>query len=365
MMPTSRWYQHLNGNLGLVQRLSRAEQQLRNRDRVIRAARAEFTEHGYRYATIDGIAARADLTRGAVYSNFPGKRALYFATLATHTVAGDVAHGVAKDVRLGVAREPAGSVADQLSAYASAYLLQEHPGLDVAAELTEFDTQYVGLLNLNAVLLGLALDAIRPGELGRMMAIARQTHTLLAGAIQLAATPGFTQPLTVAQTCAHLAELDVPDSWVPPLSGPRLRPANDPYPDLDGVVLVLGLNRLAAAEDAVRTTAGPVTVALVTSEPEELAPIARYTTGLSANCLPQSRLRVLHDYDGVLASALGCDVIGDDLEYGVLLDDERIVARAEGFGAATTIAQAAISPMPSVSEPAARKAAPSHSSQIA
>ncbi|MFD0596869.1 helix-turn-helix domain-containing protein [Catellatospora coxensis] len=65
-----------------MSRLTRAETQQRNRAGVLSAARAEFATRGYREATVDGIAERAGLTRGAVYSNFPGKRALYFAVLA-------------------------------------------------------------------------------------------------------------------------------------------------------------------------------------------------------------------------------------------------------------------------------------------
>ena len=60
--------------------------QERNRAAVLAAARAEFVERGFRDAKVDVIAARAGLTRGAVYSNFPGKRALYFAVLATDAV---------------------------------------------------------------------------------------------------------------------------------------------------------------------------------------------------------------------------------------------------------------------------------------
>jgi len=63
-------------------RRSRAESQEHNRAKVLVAARAEFTERGFRDAKIDQIAERAELTRGAVYSNFPGKQALYFAVLA-------------------------------------------------------------------------------------------------------------------------------------------------------------------------------------------------------------------------------------------------------------------------------------------
>ncbi|MFC7714122.1 TetR/AcrR family transcriptional regulator [Nonomuraea recticatena] len=65
-----------------MERLSRAQTQQLNRARVLRAARQEFAERGFREAKVDGIAERAGLTRGAVYSNFPGKRALYFAVLA-------------------------------------------------------------------------------------------------------------------------------------------------------------------------------------------------------------------------------------------------------------------------------------------
>ncbi|HET6987423.1 MAG TPA: helix-turn-helix domain-containing protein, partial [Kribbella sp.] len=144
-----------------MRRLSRAEVQLRNRAKVLAAARAEFAEHGYRDATIDRIAARADLTRGAVYSNFPGKRALYFSTLVD--AAPDFSRLVeAAPADLGgssnraTARYP--TTADGLSTFASAWLDQQHPGPDVLTELAEVGTPYAGLLGLNAVLLGLSLD---------------------------------------------------------------------------------------------------------------------------------------------------------------------------------------------------------------
>ncbi|HWS39652.1 MAG TPA: TetR family transcriptional regulator, partial [Actinoplanes sp.] len=58
-------------------RLTRAQQQARTRTAVLGAAIEEFAEHGYADAKIDRIASRVDLTRGAVYSNFPSKRSLY------------------------------------------------------------------------------------------------------------------------------------------------------------------------------------------------------------------------------------------------------------------------------------------------
>jgi AcrR family transcriptional regulator len=62
-------------------RLSRAQQQERTRSTVLAAAREEFAERTYAEAKVDRIAERAELTRGAVYSNFPSKRALYLAVL--------------------------------------------------------------------------------------------------------------------------------------------------------------------------------------------------------------------------------------------------------------------------------------------
>lgn len=62
-------------------RLTRAQQQERTRAAVLVAAAAEFAAHGFAAAKVDQIAERAELTRGAVYSNFPSKRALYLALL--------------------------------------------------------------------------------------------------------------------------------------------------------------------------------------------------------------------------------------------------------------------------------------------
>lgn len=365
--------------------------QLRNRAKVLAAARAEFAEHGYRDATIDRIAARADLTRGAVYSNFPGKRALYFSTLVDAapptTDAPDVGGGPAGAGGPGaggpggggtgaggpgaggpgaggrsVARHAATAdglsafaAADGLSSFASAWLDQHHPGPDVLTELADVGTPYAGLLDLNAVLLGVSLDRSAPGDLGRMIRVARLALTLLTGASQLTSTPGFVQPLDVARACAHLADLDLDDPWTPPPTSPPMRPAEEPWSppsvidevrhrpaDLDspGVIAVLGLNRLSAAEDVVRSARGTITIALVSSHPDELGPLARYTTGSLLRCLPQApRVQLVHDEDGVLASALGCDVIGDDLEYAAAIAGGRILSRAEGFGGAYAVAR--------------------------
>ncbi len=51
------------------------------RTRLIDAATGEFAELGYAGATLDGIAARAGVTKGGVYFHFAGKEELFFAVL--------------------------------------------------------------------------------------------------------------------------------------------------------------------------------------------------------------------------------------------------------------------------------------------
>ena len=79
--------------------MTRAELQEQNRAKVLAAARTEFVERGYRDAKVDDIAERAALTRGAVYSNFPGKRALYFAVLAEEAAVDEVSSAGRSTVR--------------------------------------------------------------------------------------------------------------------------------------------------------------------------------------------------------------------------------------------------------------------------
>ncbi len=51
------------------------------RARLIDAATEEFAMLGYAGATLDGIAARAGVTKGGVYFHFDGKEELFFAVL--------------------------------------------------------------------------------------------------------------------------------------------------------------------------------------------------------------------------------------------------------------------------------------------
>ncbi|GIG00904.1 helix-turn-helix domain-containing protein [Catellatospora citrea] len=365
-----------------MSRLTRAQAQQRNRAGVLSAARAEFAARGYRETTVDGIAGRAGLTRGAVYSNFPGKRALYFAVLADD------------------AERPAGppppapgrTQREALGAYARATLTRlpvttrlpdaAPPALDLVPDVLDDDRvrrPFAQLLKLQAILLGLALEGLRPAPGtpqpgGRRVRVAEAALTTLQGASVLAQTsPGFVEPFHIVATCEHLGGLDLSDSWQPVYAAhvPPPRPTDEPWtpaasadetatrPDAvhgelvdlaaDGVVAVLGLHRLAAVEEAVRAAppGAQVTAVLVSGTPGELMPLARlmlaeFRRGLTA-AFPRPawpRLRIVYDESGELAAAAGVDAVSDATEAAVRVVSGRIVARAEGYGACLAAAGA-------------------------
>lgn len=62
-------------------RVSRAERQEQTREALLEAAAATFAERGYHGASIEDITARAGFTRGAFYSNFADKDALFLALM--------------------------------------------------------------------------------------------------------------------------------------------------------------------------------------------------------------------------------------------------------------------------------------------
>ena len=158
-------------------RLNRAETQERNRARVLAAARAEFAERGFRDAKIDVIAERAELTRGAVYSNFPGKRALYLAVLA------EDAERAADLPDLG----PGRTVRSALAAFATAWLARPAAGGRAAHRAApagrrpaargprrrRLRAPFAQLTQLQAVVLGLALERLRPAPGGRLVRVGR------------------------------------------------------------------------------------------------------------------------------------------------------------------------------------------------
>lgn len=60
----------------MAERLTREQQRLSNRTKLIEAAEKVFAERGIQGASLDEIAAEAGLTKGAVYSNFASKEEL-------------------------------------------------------------------------------------------------------------------------------------------------------------------------------------------------------------------------------------------------------------------------------------------------
>ena len=62
-------------------RRTRAEARLETRDAILSAARRLFAERGYRGASLDEIAEVAGFSKGAVYSNWPSKEALFLELL--------------------------------------------------------------------------------------------------------------------------------------------------------------------------------------------------------------------------------------------------------------------------------------------
>ncbi|SDX70517.1 DNA-binding transcriptional regulator, AcrR family [Amycolatopsis xylanica] len=339
-------------------RLTRAETQERNRAKVLAAAKDEFTERGFREAKIDSIAERAELTRGAVYSNFPGKRALYFAVLAEYAPRPP-------------ALEPGLTVAEALGVFARAWVgrlplvtdgrhASARLAMDLLPEIIADERIWVPftqLTKLNALLLGLSLERLSPRS-GRLVRVAESALTVLHGASQLAAAaPGFTEPFNVVSTCARLADVDLGDEWLPSRMIPQTRSLDVPWDPPgavdalreepvslagDGIVALLGLHRVSAIEEAVRAAAPDteITAVLVTGDPGELMPLARLVIADLRACLRQAfphsawpRLRVICDETGAVAAAAGVPAISDATETAVRVATGRIVERADGYGA--------------------------------
>ncbi|MEO3812295.1 helix-turn-helix domain-containing protein [Sphaerisporangium sp. B11E5] len=371
-------------------RLTRAEAQERNRARVLAAAQDEFAEHGFRDAKIDAIADRAGLTRGAVYSNFPGKRALYFAVLAAlsdpphptgrldpHPPAAAPPHGTPAPDAGGAAREALGALAREWVARLPLATDEHGParlGRDLMPEILAEDRTrhaFAQLLKLDAILLGLALERLRPpgAPAARQVRLAEAVLTTLHGASQMAAAaPGFLEPFDVVTVCRELAGLDL-GGGRPPLPGvPPPRAVDEPWSPPpatdavrrsparllgDGVVAVLGLHRLEAAEEAVRAAppGTPVTAVVVTGDPGELSPLARLV--VADVCAPLRQafpahawppLQVVHDDTGALAAAAGVPAVSDSTETAVRVEGGRVVARADGRLAAHATAASVTRP---------------------
>ncbi|NGO79413.1 TetR/AcrR family transcriptional regulator [Streptomyces sp. YC504] len=345
-------------------RLSRVELQAQNRAKVLAAARAEFAARGFDGAKVDAIAERAGLTRGAVYSNFSGKRALYFSVLA-ELAQGAPAPEPTKSPAAAL-KSPA-TPAEALGAFARVLLTRlpltsEHGRLGSRLQqeiLAEESTRgaYAQLLKLDAILLALCLEAL--GGDRRMVRAAESALTFLHGARQLAdSAPGFVDPFQAVTACERLAVIEDDGSWPPAHLPYGVRAAScdrpwSPPPTTDilragparlqeGVVAVLGLQRLEAVEELVRSAppGTQVTAVLITTDPHERAPLARLALAELSTCLrsvfpPPLRpaLQLAYDESGAVAEAVGLDAGDDSTEAAVRIEGGRIVATATGRGA--------------------------------
>lgn len=334
---------------------------------VLAAAREEFTEHGYVEARVDRIAERAELTRGAVYSNFPSKRALYLAVLID----------MVENTATGEPPTSPMSPADALGVFARAWL-ERLPLVDDSASggrlqlrslVGVFDDEHgrtvlAQLARLEALLLATALESCErtPAEHVRRVRLAELVLTLLDGSGHLAETaPGFGDPFDLARACQHLAGIDLADAWAPPHL-PYVAPAQpcgdtwDPPAGLadqisgdrvdfgaDGLIAVLGAGRLAAAEEATRSArpGEQVTVVAVTNDPAETGRLVRLRVTDLTGCLRRvfasdvwQRVRLVLDDEARIASAIGLRDLDDETEAAVRVQGGVIVARAHGRGAA-------------------------------
>jgi len=313
-----------------------------------------------------------------VYSNFPSKRALYLAVLV----------GMVEVEPSAVAGAPAPprSAAAALGAFARVWLERlpltgDTPAggrlqLRSLAGVVDDEPARTALAQVSrlvALLLALALEAHHPRRARpvRRVRLAELVLTLLQGAGQLAeAAPGFGDPFDVARACEQLAGIDLDDRWDPPHL-PYVSPATpcqDSWTppagladqltggqvglDPDGVVVLLGAGRLEAAEEAVRAArpSEQVTVAILTSDPAEVGQLVRLRIADLAGCLRRvvgpgawPGLRLVLDDRFLVAGAVGLPDAGDATEAAVRVRDGRIVARAEGRGAAFAAATAGAS----------------------
>jgi AcrR family transcriptional regulator len=161
-----------------MKRLSRAEQNERNRDLVLAAARRVFLARGYHAATLDEIADEAGFSRGVVQSRFGNKADLFLALLEQR-----IAERAAENARL----------AGGLSGAEGLRVLREHAARRNRAELDW------GLL-----LIEFRVHAARDAELNRRYAVlhARTRQALaeiITGVYERAALPPPFPPEEMAQ----------------------------------------------------------------------------------------------------------------------------------------------------------------------
>jgi AcrR family transcriptional regulator len=178
-----------------MKRLSRAEQNERNRALVLAAARRVFLARGYHAATLDEIADEAGFSRGVVQSRFGNKADLFLALLEER-----IAERAAQNARL----------AEGLSGAQGMRVLREH-----AARRNRAERDW-GLL-----LIEFRVHAARDPELARRYgALHARTRQGLAGVITgLYARAGQPPPLPAEEIALMILTVE---------AGIRLEQAADP-----------------------------------------------------------------------------------------------------------------------------------------
>ncbi|GGR33286.1 hypothetical protein GCM10010219_42810 [Streptomyces netropsis] len=113
------------------------------------------------------------------------------------------------------------------------------------------------------------------------------------------------------------------------------------------MVVVLGVGRLSAAEEAMRSArpGDKLTFVVVTGDPAETGRLARLRIIDLIACLRRvvapeelQRPRIVFDDTGTVPAAIGWDPVDDSTEVAIRAHDGLIVARADGRGAGHAVA---------------------------
>jgi len=163
-------------------RLTRTQQQAVTRERLLAAAEQVFARHGYGGASIDLITSEAGYSKGAIYSNFESKEAVFLELLRLY-----MERDMAELKRI-VSLDP-----DKLSAAVTGWLEVMHADRDCPLLMTE-----------------LQLQARRsPAFAKRYYALQEQQTRTLAGILEryfkAASTPLPMDPLDLAGSMTALA----------------------------------------------------------------------------------------------------------------------------------------------------------------
>ncbi len=111
-------------------RLTRTQQQAVTRERLLAAAEQVFARHGYGGASIDLITSEAGYSKGAIYSNFDSKEAVFLELLRLY-----MERDMAELKRI-VSLDP-----DKLSAAVTGWLEVMHADRDCPLLMTELQLQ--------------------------------------------------------------------------------------------------------------------------------------------------------------------------------------------------------------------------------